>query len=312
MSDWTIHPDAWLDRPRPSPRWHIDGLLPQGAWVLIVAEPKQGKSRLVQQLGHAIANGQPFLDLPSTSARVLYLDVDEPEGDILDRIADFREAGIDMHGPLEYVAPERLMRPLNVLTPSGEAWVKALMDEARPDIVILDSLRECQTSDENDSGEAVKVSHAFQRCFGARTLLLIHHARKLPIDHQGVPNPRAFGRGSSYWAGRVSSIWMLYHNVWYIEPRSGERERHAMVMKAGVWTFPGLDERRVMRDKVLALCAEHPAAVHREISALAESQLKISRATFYRYLKAARASGAACCHEARSAPAPFEGHASPR
>lgn len=297
MHPRTIHPLEWLAVPRPKPRWHVDGLLPEGAWIMVVAPAKEGKSRLVQQMGHAIANGEEFVARPTTQGRVLYLDLDEPEGDILDRFDDFAAAGLNMAGPLHYAHPEDLMKPLNLLYPQAQEWAKALVDTFNPDIVVMDSLREIHTGDENDSGDAVRISHCLQRVVGNRTLVLIHHARKLSADHEGIPDPRSFGRGSNYWSGRVSATWMLYESTWYVAPRSGERLKFPLRMDEGVWQFPSAQAFYDQRQRIIELCAESgPAATHTTIAKTAKQRWGVSRATFYRHLKAAAKAGTPCIH----------------
>jgi replicative DNA helicase len=58
--------------------WFVEGLLRAGWLLVITARPKVGKSIVAVNLALALAEGKPFLNLPTRPCAVLYIDLERP------------------------------------------------------------------------------------------------------------------------------------------------------------------------------------------------------------------------------------------
>jgi replicative DNA helicase len=58
--------------------WFVEGLLRAGWLLVITARPKVGKSIVAVNLALALAEGKPFLNLPTSPCAVLYIDLERP------------------------------------------------------------------------------------------------------------------------------------------------------------------------------------------------------------------------------------------
>lgn len=74
-------PDYLAEHESVSDRWVVEGLLPEGFLVVMGGTSKAGKSCLATALGMAVATGQPFLGMPTSEGSVLWLALEESEGE---------------------------------------------------------------------------------------------------------------------------------------------------------------------------------------------------------------------------------------
>jgi len=177
----------------------IPGLLPRGEMVLCVGLPKSGKTLLAIDAGFAIATGEShFLGEKVTQGKVLLVSVDES--------AQSTKAKLLKRG-----FRPRDAENLAVMT----AWdinqldaLEAKLEDFRPDIVIIDSLKRITAGREisENSAEFSNILYTLKELVGryGAASILIHHSNK---------NPEATGvsrvRGSTAIAGAVWGIWSL-------------------------------------------------------------------------------------------------------
>jgi hypothetical protein len=74
-----------------SDRWVVDGLIPEGYLVVMGGTSKAGKSCLATALGMAVATGADFLGMPTTASSVLWLALEESEGERAEVLRMYRE-----------------------------------------------------------------------------------------------------------------------------------------------------------------------------------------------------------------------------
>ena len=177
----------------------IPGLLPRGETVLCSGLPKSGKTLLAIDAGFAIATGEShFLGEAVQQGRVLLISVDES--------AQSTKAKLLKRG----------FRPrdaANIAVMTG--WdisqldaLEAKLEDFRPDLVIIDSLKRITAGREisENSAEFADVLYTLKELIGryGAASILIHHSNK---------NQEATGvsrvRGSTAIAGAVWGIWQL-------------------------------------------------------------------------------------------------------
>jgi hypothetical protein len=135
------------------------------------------------------------------------------------------------------VHPDDTRKGLNILNPSDLVYLRDLVAVAKPDVVIVDVLRETFSGDENDSGVAVEVMHALLNAMEATATFILHHIHKLnPL--LPTPRPTDAARGSSYFAGRVDAVWLLHNSALTIQSRFGPDEsRVAKRLESGLFAL---------------------------------------------------------------------------
>ena len=218
----------YVELERPELDWIIPGLIPKPSLIMLVGPPKVGKSYLALQLALNVANGGNFLNRPCAPGRVLYLQLDTSEKVWRDRLLILKEQGVSLDGPLLMVNPDHQIFPVDILTPAGKAWMRLMIEEANPDLIILDVLRECHSVDENDSTQMKLVGDSLCELTGGKAVVFLHHASKIPADVID-PDPIIYSRGSTYLTGKVDSYWMLYNHRLRIDSRFTERETYTCV-----------------------------------------------------------------------------------
>lgn len=130
-----------LDPNRPEREWVVHGLIPAGASVSLIAPAGKGKSLLVLGLAVAVARGhRAFADLTiPRSRRVLYVDMENTEDDLAERLPAFGIKQDDALPDLIYLH----LPPLSPLdTFEGGAVLANLCTLAglrAGDVVVLDS-----------------------------------------------------------------------------------------------------------------------------------------------------------------------------
>jgi len=155
-----------------------EGLIARGSLNLVAGDSGLGKSSLLYQLGLCVAAGIPWLGVPTTKGRVVYLDFEngELQSQRL-RNSLMRHLGILECGD-------------NFLTHYGDSTLnlEKLIPAVRPSLVIVDTLRAyCPEFEEKNSvaGRLLKNLRSVTRDTGT-AIVLIHHTKK-PGEH-GVPS----------------------------------------------------------------------------------------------------------------------------
>ena len=219
---------------RPALNWLIPQVLPKPGLVVLIGAPFAGKSFLGLQLGLSLAQGGLFLHKRCVQSRVLYLQFDPSEMVWRDRILSIQKAGVKLDGPLFMTHPDDSPRTMNILTNESQQYLAGSLEAARPDVVILDVLRELHSSDEQDSTQMKAVGDAIMQIFHGYTVVVLHHTRKLddekPID---VINS---SRGSSYLTGKADATWLLNKGKLYTVSRfDTPRVYNLTQLPCGLW-----------------------------------------------------------------------------
>ncbi len=179
--------------------WLIPELLPVGETIILAGSPKAGKTLLAFDAGFAIATGESsFLGESVKQGKVLIVEADESlqstKSKLLKRGIRRRDQG-----------RIRVLPQWNI-TQMGA--LERQLEDFRPDVVIIDSLRRIHHGSQvsENSAEFADTVYTLKETlarYGASGIL-IHHSNK---------NSEAMGvdrlRGSSAIAGAVWGVWQL-------------------------------------------------------------------------------------------------------
>lgn len=189
------------DLPLPEVSWHVDGLIPAGALVLLAGRPKAGKSLLAIDLLASIATGTAFLGRATEPGRVLYAPAEDALSLVRERL--FTRMGNDRDAPFTILpADGSLGQYIQLDNEKSTFRFVSTVHSIKPRIMVLDPFRELHRGSENEADAMAKVLQPLRRIAhqGGCTVVLIHHRNKHASD------PSLAIRGSSAIAGAVDMI----------------------------------------------------------------------------------------------------------
>lgn len=210
----------YLDLPRNPESWIVEDILPTSGLLNIYGKPKSHKSFFALQIAQAIGDPKipDILGFPiHQHGTVAYLQVDTPRGLWADRILRWfpNNQGILMAD--SQIVPY----PFNILG-SGFKWLREAVDQAKPSVVILDTLREIHVGDENDSAHMQLVVNSLVAATMPSACILLSHSRKNMAE--GGLDIMAENRGSGYVAGRCDAVAYLGKEKLHFQSRSAALE----------------------------------------------------------------------------------------
>ena len=235
----------YLSLPQPPQRWVIDQLVPAQALVVLWGPAKEGKTTLALQAGCSVTSGTPFLGHETQQGPVLLLQIDTPRSELTQILIRLGAHNIPIAG-LMLPDPDQLEahKPMNLLDRDTLFYLQSLVTLVKPSLVIVDCFRELGSFKENVSEEqrpivnalkAMTTNHPTHPC----ACLLIHHTAKL-TGKEATPNAKDAGRGSSYLAGAVDSIWFLHQSRLKTDPRfNREQTLYLTHSPEGLWSLAG-------------------------------------------------------------------------
>ena len=235
----------YLSLPQPPQRWVIDQLVPAQALVVLWGPAKEGKTTLALQAGCAVGSGTPFLGYQTQKGPTLLLQVDTPRPELTQILIRLSQHGLAMDG-LYLPDPDQLEvhKPMNILDKDTFFYLQTLVKLVQPSLVIVDCFRELGSFKENVSEEQRPITNALRALTSNHptnpcACLLIHHTTKL-TGKEATPNAKDAGRGSSYLAGAVDSIWFLHQSRLKTDPRFNcEQTLYLTHSPEGLWLLAG-------------------------------------------------------------------------
>jgi RecA-family ATPase len=230
----------YLALPSSPETWLIDPLLPSGGACLLYGDPKVGKSYAALQLAGAISSGSDWLGFPTRPAKVVYLQLDTPRNIWQTRLKDLLLKGALCELPLFADRESLDCWPFDIMNPEHLIMLRDELSSLSADLVIVDTLRESHSADENDSTEMQKAIASLVAATQPAALCLISHARK-PSQDDGFSLMND-NRGSSYVVGRMDAIVRFTPKSARVSGRS--IEEHTIDLEredSGFWAVNGAE-----------------------------------------------------------------------
>jgi RecA-family ATPase len=220
----------YLNLPRSPETWLIDPLLPIGGSALLYGDAKIGKSFAALQLASDLSTGANWLGFQCRSSRVVYVQLDTPRSLWASRIEGLLQVDKRPHlsdsksNSKIYVPVAQSLQPesqglsqilwadretlntwpFDILNDEHQVLLKSVLDPLAPDVVIVDTLREAHSGDENDSTAMQQVIARLTAAVKPAAVILISHSRKTnPEFGADLINDN---RGSNYVVGRMDAI----------------------------------------------------------------------------------------------------------
>jgi RecA-family ATPase len=203
--------NEYLQLPKQPSPWVIESLIPVGGLVNIYGKPKTGKSFIALGMAQAIANGDQTWEgyEIQNHGPVAYLQVDTPREEWSRRLDHVRKACAQNDVPLwiadMWLIPEY---PMDLLNEDNNTiqWLKNELDKIKPVLVIIDTLREVHSGDEDSSTVMRNVISSIVGACKPAAIMLVSHARKDSVGWDQDVDMMDQARGSSYVAGRMDVI----------------------------------------------------------------------------------------------------------
>jgi RecA-family ATPase len=251
--------EEYLALPRAPETWLIEGLLPVGGGLLIFGDPKVGKSYAALQLASCLVEGKDWLGFPVPRATTaVYVQLDTPRSLWADRVQSLKQSGYPVE-KIHYADRETLETyPFDILDPEHFALLTQGLSFVKPGVVIIDTLRECHSGDENDSTDMQSVIAHLDAAVKPAALILISHARKSnPEFGYDLMNDN---RGSNYVVGRMDAICRFSHKSMRCSSRTLEEHTTNLIRSDdGTWEL-AMDEFISAAEEMIA-SAEKGASV---------------------------------------------------
>lgn len=169
-----IQPHDLYNRPEVEEQFLVDQLIPLAGLSLLIGNPKDGKSSLARQLAIDVAQGGPFLGMPTRQGSVIYFALEEPEAQLRKRL---KLAGFKQHDPL-FAHTELLPGSRSEIESSLQSTLDAYPDV---NLVIVDTLfKFTRITDTNDYAKAQNSVEWLHRLAMDRGIVILglHHSKK--------------------------------------------------------------------------------------------------------------------------------------
>lgn len=242
----------YLSLPREPQTWLVEPLLPKGGTMLLYGDPKVGKSFAALQLAAALASGQDWLSFGiQEQVPVLYVQLDTPRSLWAERLEALIASGLTLTGlPLLLADRETLGTfPFDILDPSHAALLRHEVTSNHIECVIVDTIREAHSGDENDSTAMQKVIAQLTAACQPAALILISHARK--PSQEAEYSLLHDNRGSNYIVGRMDAIVRMTHKSIRVSGRAIDEQSLPIEREEnGLWAL-GNDPLQATADRLL-------------------------------------------------------------
>ena len=193
--------DDLLEAHFPEPEVLIDGILLAGTAANWHGPAGVGKTWAALEAARAIAGGLPWLGkFETVRKRVLVIDQESNLGKLQERLAMLNASRpLPRGSPLGSVVTSGLFVDDDPVDPlGGFAKLRGYIEQASPDVVVLDSFTRAHRSDENSAGSMADVNLRIRWLmdeFGI-AVILIDHANKMGALG-GAADPSTRLRGST-------------------------------------------------------------------------------------------------------------------
>lgn len=246
-----------------TPSWIYPAVLPRGGKLMFGGNAKAGKSLVAMELARALASADVPFGYPGfwvrDPARVLYLEQELGTYGLQKRS---RKIFSDLHADclaenLWWVSKNPEMK---LDSPEGRRIISDLVEQVRPNVLILDPISKFHTAEENSNTEIARVLLSIDRLIAEYrdlelSVIISHHFGKPVRDPRFLADPLDpyNFRGSSNWYGdmdtlgtvaRLPQIAGCKHEAWRLRSRWISRHGEAPV-KELIFSVNQRDDLRV-------------------------------------------------------------------
>jgi hypothetical protein len=214
-------------------KWLVKDLIPQQSINFITATPGVGKSRFVLQFGAALALGEQFLrwNVVGGKKKVVFFSLEMGAPVLKKFVGDLARAGdFDLDSLNEQFKLIPAGEPLDLASSEGEGFMKYVLDEEKPDVVIIDAMGSLSYEDltEKAAKTIMNKLKGWLNEYGT-TFYIVHHNRKPNAISGDKPPTLADFYGNTYGATDAASILGLWRNP----KTSGQLEIHTLKSRTG-------------------------------------------------------------------------------
>jgi len=214
----------YLQLPRDKEVWLVKPLLPVSGVAILHGAAKLGKTSLALQLAAALSGGRDeWMGFGVIQhGVVLYLQLDTPRSTFATRFEKIIAHGYPFVDEHFRVADRECLEkyPFDILDPTHMSHLYSLVHDHHALAVIVDTLRESHSGDENSNTIMKNVIVNLVGATHPAALIIISHSRKPVPDTD--KNLMADHRGASYVTDRMDAIMRLTKNRLYYGGRSIE------------------------------------------------------------------------------------------
>lgn len=232
-------------------------MLPVGGTLNLYGSPKSGKTYAALHMAACIAGGIPdWLGIPiETHGPVLYIMLDVGRALFLKNyVHRLRDAGYDLSN-LYFWDRQMVPFPFNMLGEGGLFLKQHMLAlDPKPIHVILDTMRDAHSGDENESSVMRNMTTTLTDAVLHNAWTGLSHSRKMSRDQ--VADLKSDNRGSSQVAGTVDCIMRIdpketsANGTIVFQSRSvGETELKVYRHYDGFWMLP--PKERCLEDRIL-------------------------------------------------------------
>lgn len=205
LADSIVTGSDYLLLPRSPECWLVEDILPTSGGLLLYGDPKVGKSYAALQLACCLTSGCEWLGFHVPQPmRVVYVQLDTPRTLWAARVEQLSAAGHPVEG-VHFADRDTLQTfPFNILQPDHFNLLRDALELIKPGAVIIDTIREAHSGDENDSTEMQEVITHLEAAVKPAASIFVAHARKSdPTRQYDIMNDN---RGSNYLVGKMDAI----------------------------------------------------------------------------------------------------------
>jgi RecA-family ATPase len=199
-------------QPIPARQWLVDGLIPSSTVTLLGGDGGTGKSLLALQLAASTALARAWLGLQTASGRAMYISAEDDRDELHRRIADIcraegaTPADLDRLTLRSLAGEDALLATQNGRTGALQASalyreLDAKLREDAPALVVLDTLADLFSGNENDRAQARQFIGML------RGLAIKHECAVVMLAHPSLSglNSGSGTSGSTGWNNSVRS-----------------------------------------------------------------------------------------------------------
>lgn len=251
MSNKILPAEDYLALPREKESWLLRHLIPVGGTMILYGDPKVGKSYAAIQLALALAGASSeWLGFPVVqTGPVVYVQLDTPRSLWAERLEALRDEGLPVE-KLHLADRETLDAwPFDILHSDHEYLLRSALAGLNPKAVIIDTLKESNTADENSNTEMTNAINKLIAATQPAALILVAHSRK-PTEHG--PDLQSDSRGAGAIIGKMDSICRLSKKGLYYVGRAIEEGSVKLIRSDnGLWEPDSTEELDALIESIL-------------------------------------------------------------